>query len=194
MKIDNRPIISNTNMHEQIKKQILNILLEEKKKEYLCHIQYVVKIALELAKECDVNMNLIEIACLLHDIWRGKELTNEHHAEAGKRIANDILKESNFSKKEKKIILACILNHNSSNVPKSIEEQIIRTADGGSKIEYHEAFILMCKKTTYEERLAWTLKYLYKGLASISIDHYRKKIEKKYKELENIYNDINNRI
>jgi len=121
MKIDNRPIISNTNMHEQIKKQILNILLEEKKKEYLCHIQYVVKIALELAKECDVNMNLIEIACLLHDI--GKVITDKEGSHV--QLGVELLKKNNMPK----AIIDCVAAHHEDIPFPSLEAVIVYVAD-----------------------------------------------------------------
>lgn len=182
-------------MHQELKKKIINILLEEKKKEYLCHIRYVVSIALIISQEYkNVDKEIIEVACLLHDIGRDKEIGNEKHNHAGKRIAETILGESNFSDVQKQKIYGCILAHNAPHVPPSIEQQIVRTADGGSKIQYHESFMLMCKKTTYQERLLWGIKYLSKGYTSISIDFYRDIIEKKYLEISEIYNNINSNL
>ncbi|MBT4209428.1 MAG: HD domain-containing protein [Candidatus Komeilibacteria bacterium] len=176
-------------MNKKLKERILNILLSEKKKEYSCHIQYVVKIAMEITKKYDVNPKIIETACLLHDIGRGKERGSEKHPQTGKRMAEKILEDSKFNEKEKEKIYACILSHNSKNTPKSIEEQIVRSADAGSKIEYHEAFMLMCKKTSYEERLAWGIKYLEAGFDKISITSYKKKCKPKYTSIKNIYHN-----
>ena len=182
-------------MHQKLKERIINILLKEKKKEYLCHIKYVVEIALFISQKYEnVDKEIIEIACLLHDIGRGKEIGNEKHNHAGKRIAENILKESNFNDTQKQIIYGCILTHNASGIPSSVEQQIVRTADGGSKIQYHESFMLMCKKITYQERLAWGMKYLNKGYSNVSIDFYREIIEKKYREINEIYNNINSNI
>lgn len=181
-------------MQNELKEKIIDILLKEKKKEYLCHIQYVVKIGLQLAAECGVRQDIIEAACLLHDIGRDKELEGEGHNQTGKRIAEEILKNTNFTEEEKQKIYLCILSHSSAEVPESIEEQIVRTADAGSKVEYHEAFMLLCKKATYEERLAWAIKYLYKGYKNISIQSYKEKIEQKYISINNIYQDINKMI
>lgn len=78
-------------MHHKLKKDIIDILLQEKKKEYLCHIKYVVEIALFISKKYKkVDKKIIEIACLLHDIGRDKEIENEEHNHAGKRIAINI--------------------------------------------------------------------------------------------------------
>lgn len=181
-------------MTRDLKKEIMNILLAEKKKEYLCHIQYVIKIAMKLAKDYDVDPEIIELSCLLHDIGRGKELDGEKHSQAGKRIAEKILQNSTFSEEKKQQIYSCILSHNSPIVPKSIEEEIVRSADAGSKIEYHEAFMLMCKKTTYEDRLAWGIKYLQKGFDKISINSYKDKCQFKYVKIMEIYSDISKEI
>lgn len=181
-------------MNSKLKLKITKILLIEKKKEYLCHIQYVVEIGLNLAKELGVDLNVIETACWLHDVGRDKELPGENHAEAGRRMAEEILRDTEFTEEQKQKIYACILSHNSDVVPFSTEEQIVRTADGGSKVEYHEAFMLLCKKETYEERLAWGIKYLEDGFSSISIDSYRQRIEPKYISIIDIYNKISQMI
>lgn len=177
-------------MNSKLRQKIIDILLKDKKKEYLCHIQYVVEIGLGLAKELNVDLNIIETACWLHDIGRGNELPGEEHPLTGKRMAEEILKESDFTEEQKQKIYACILSHNADMIPCSIEEQIVRTADGGSKIEFHEAFMLLCKKETCEERLDWGIKYLNDGFSKISLDSYRQKIESKYNSIINIYNKI----
>lgn len=181
-------------MEHELRKNIIEILLKDKKKEYLCHIQYVVQIGLEITKECNVDENIIETACLLHDIGRDNELLGEEHSQTGKRIAKEILKNSKFTEEEKQKIYHCIVSHGSDEVPESIEAQIVRSADAGSKVEYHEAFMLMCKKTTYEERLAWGNKYLQKGYKKISIQSYKEKVEQKYISINDIYQKISNMI
>jgi len=74
-------------MEPEFRNKITDILLREKRKEYLCHIQYVVEIGSRLAKEYNVDRDVIETACLLHDIGRDKELSGENHPQAGRRIA-----------------------------------------------------------------------------------------------------------
>lgn len=179
-------------MEIELKEKVTDILLKEKKKEYLCHIQYVVEIGLRLASECGANQDIIEAACLLHDIGRDKELPGEKHNVAGKRVAKEILKDSEFTEDQKQKIYSCILSHNSEGVPLSLEEQIVRTADGGSKVEYHEAFMLLCKKLTYEERLVWGIKYLEEGFKSISVESYKNESKQKYGSIKDIYQKIFN--
>lgn len=177
-------------MEIELKKKVINILQKEKKKEYLCHIQYVVEIGSRLAKEYQVDQDIIEAACLLHDIGRDKELSGESHCQAGKRIAEELLTDTNFNDHQKENIFTCILSHNLQEIPESIEEQIVRSSDGGSKVEYHEAFMLLCKKNTYDERLAWGMKYLEKGYSNISLESYKKKVEQKYFFIADIYKKI----
>lgn len=181
-------------MRDEIKK-IIDFLLKETKKEYVCHIRYVAQIGLQLAKEHGgLGLDVIEVACLLHDVGRDKELPGEDHAETGKRIAEEVLRDSKFTEEQKEKIYLCISSHGSEEVPLTIEEQIIRSADAGSKVEYHEAFMLMCKKTTYEERLLWGMKYLQKGFDKISISWYKEKVRQKYDSINEIYQSISKMI
>jgi putative nucleotidyltransferase with HDIG domain len=174
-------------MNDALRKNIMNVLIPEKKKEYACHVQYVAKIGLALAEEFSADKEVVEIACLLHDIGRDKELPGEEHAETSRRLAEAILKGSSLSPEQISLIYACILSHGSEEVPPTIEQRIVRSADAGSKVEYHEAFMLMCKKLTYQERLEWGVKYLEKGFSKICVDTYKERSKAKYEELGSMY-------
>jgi len=177
-------------MEDVLRKKLLQEIFKDKKKEYVCHLQFVVRIGLELAREAGADPDIIEAACLLHDIGRDKELPGEHHADTGVRIARELLADGAFSSEDMEKILDAIANHNSDDVPASLEARIVRTADAGSKVEHHEAFMLMCRKETYDARLAWGMKYLEKGYAKICIDSYRTKIEQKYRDVKAIYDAV----
>jgi putative nucleotidyltransferase with HDIG domain len=177
-------------MEEVYKKILLEEVFKEKKKEYSCHLQFVVKIGLDLAKDFDVDPDVIEVACLLHDIGRDKELPGERHSETGARIAKDLLSSGPFSAEDVRKILDAIAHHNSEEVPASVEARIVRTADAGSKVEYHEAFMLMCRKETHQERLTWGTKYLEKGYRKICIESYRDRVEEKYRTIRSIYEQV----
>ena len=171
--------------------KLKEILLKRHSKQYYCHIQFVVEIALRLCEEYNGDKEIIEIAAMLHDIGRDNEINEETHYEAGKRIAKEILKDIEIDNVKKEKILKCISNHDGKEEPSFLEESIIITADAGSKIEFHEAFMLMCKKKTYDEKLEWGEKYLEKGFLNIKIESYRDKITSKYQELKSIYTKIN---
>jgi len=174
------------------KQKILKEVLKEHGKEYACHLQYVVKIGMTLADIHGVNKECIEIACLLHDIGRGLKSETQTHEEIGYEISKELLRESPFTNEEKEIILSAILHHNSVEVPSSMEEKIVRTADSGSKVEYHEAFMLMCKKETYKERLEWGIKYLEKGYLKICLPEYKELVTEKYNSIKHTYTGVCN--
>lgn len=170
----------------------MQILLKDKSKEYACHVQYVVEIGVRLAREYSADPDMIELACLLHDVGRDKELPGEDHAQTSRRLAEGLLADASLPSGQLEKILSSIEHHNSDALPETIEQRIVRTADAGSKIEYHEAFMLMCKKQNYEERLTWGMKYLEKGYEKICIDPYRQSIQEKYESIANIYNKTKN--
>lgn len=174
-------------MEIELREKIMKILLRDNKKEFVCHIQFVMEIGMRLAKDNNADLDIVEVACLLHDIGRGKELADEQHPQTSKRIAEELLIDSSYFEDQKEKIFACILSHGAKEIPATLEEQIVRTADGGSKVEYHEAFMLLCKKETYEERLAWGVKYLEKGYCNLSLDAYKKEVEQKYISINETY-------
>lgn len=88
-------------MESSLREKITSVLLREKKKEYVCHIQYVVEIGLRLTEKYKADRDVIEAACLLHDIGRDKELPGESHSQAGKRMVKEILNGTNFSDEQK---------------------------------------------------------------------------------------------
>lgn len=177
-------------MEIELKEKIVEILLRDNKKEFLCHIQFVLEIGMRLAKDNNADVDVVEAACLLHDIGRGKELAGEDHPQTSKRIAEELLVNSDYSEEQKEKIFTCILSHGAKDIPATLEEQIVRTADGGSKVEYHEAFMLLCKKDTYEERLVWGIKYLEKGYVNMTISAYKKELKQKYASISGVYKKI----
>ena len=60
------------------------------------------------------------------------------------------------------MICNCTQKHNGHYGFETIEEEIVANADSASKILFHEAFMLMCKKESFQEKAAWGIKYLEK--------------------------------
>ena len=54
--------------------------------------------------------------------------------------------------------------------------------------------MLMCKKPTYDEHLAWGIKYLDNGFNSITIESYKDKVKAKYNSISEMYKKINGMI
>jgi putative nucleotidyltransferase with HDIG domain len=174
-------------LDENFRTKLINKVLEAHAKEYACHVQYVAEIGLRLAQETGADPGVIETACLLHDIGRDFEQGEEDHAEAGYRIAKEFLSDSPLTEEQRTAVINSILSHNSDEVPATLPQQIVRSADAGSKVEFHEAFVLMSKKQTYVEKLLWARKYLDKGYSKISFDSYKESLRPKYEALSAMY-------
>lgn len=180
----------NTEHYNQLKQLVIQKLLSEKEKEYYCHIRFVRDIGVKLATSHDVNRQLIEIACLLHDIGRDYEQEGEDHGDAGARIAKEFPLSFVFTPSEQGKIITCIKNHNKILPTYSLEEKIVITADAASKVLYHAAFMLLCKKQTYAEKLAWGYKYLEKGYHNIHLPDYKKYLTPHYTRIKEIYDAV----
>lgn len=121
-------------------------LMEDKLKEWSCHVQFVRDIAMQLQQKYGGDALVIEVAAILHDVGRGRELDGEHHSLAGMREAKVFLDGYALDEQQKLLILQCIKNHGAEEPPQTLEEKIIISADSASKIVYHTCFMLMCKK------------------------------------------------
>ena len=98
------------------------------------HVDRVRNLALYIGRKEKADLFVLEIAALLHDIGRKKEMKNKGkfcHAEIGSDLAEKILKKLNFSKKQISDICHCILTHRFRNthIPVSIEAKVLYDAD-----------------------------------------------------------------
>jgi uncharacterized protein len=100
------------------------------------HIQRVWRTALQIAaEEKDVNLDVLKPAILLHDIARIKEDTDKSgkidHALLGAEIAEEILKQMQYSEETIRKVKHCIETHRfrSEREPVSIEAKILYDAD-----------------------------------------------------------------
>jgi uncharacterized protein len=90
--------------------------------------------ALDIARlEREVDMEVLMIACLLHDIGREEQFSNPElcHAQVGSEKAYHYLVNNGFSEERASHIKACILTHRfrSDNPPHTIEAKILFDAD-----------------------------------------------------------------
>lgn len=101
----------------------------------LDHVMRVYNICLTLAKGEKINHEVLEAATLLHDIGGAREAADKSgktdHAIESSKMAEAILEEVGFSKKEIKHIQECIISHRFKNKkkPKSIEAKLLFDAD-----------------------------------------------------------------
>ncbi len=99
------------------------------------HVMRVYNLSLQLAKDEDIDLDVLKASVLLHDIARVKE-DNDHtgktdHAILSSKMAVPILKELEFSADKIKHIQDCIISHRyrTENEPKTKEAQILFDAD-----------------------------------------------------------------
>lgn len=99
------------------------------------HVMRVYNLALTLAKDENIDLEVLKAAALLHDIARIKEDNDNtgktDHALLGSEMAVPILKENGFSEGEIKHIADCIISHRSKTdkKPETKEAMILFDAD-----------------------------------------------------------------
>lgn len=98
------------------------------------HVYRVLYMALDIAKyESEVDMDVLIISCLLHDIGRQEQFKNPQlcHAKIGSEKAYNYLINNDLPKEKAAHIKSCILTHRfrSNNPPSSIEAKILFDAD-----------------------------------------------------------------
>lgn len=95
------------------------------------HVERVHQICMELAKGLEVDEELLRTAAYLHDI-AVPVLGAEKHNEKALEVAGDFLKEVGFPESKVDALYEAINTHTRyyNTVPKSIEAQILKDADG----------------------------------------------------------------
>jgi uncharacterized protein len=98
------------------------------------HVERVERLALKIGKKEGADLDILEVAVLLHDIGRKEEMKSKGefcHAEKGAEIAKKILEKYNFKKDDLENILHCIVSHRfrNSHKPETLEAKILYDAD-----------------------------------------------------------------
>jgi len=129
------------NIVELMKNEIINRSnkFEEKTKDtkaqynlYKEHVQFVYKYASMIAKEKNVDLEIIQLSALLHDIsMTDMNLDRNKHNEYSAKISEQLLLEKKYSVDKIRKVKNCILNHSSARKKyrTTIEEQILVDAD-----------------------------------------------------------------
>jgi uncharacterized protein len=99
------------------------------------HVMRVYNMCLLLAKNEDVDLDILKAAALLHDIARSKEDEDKtgkvDHALLGAEMAESILKDLDFPREKIQSVKDCIASHRYRNdhEPKTMEAKILFDAD-----------------------------------------------------------------
>lgn len=98
------------------------------------HVERVTSLALNIGKKEGANLDIVELAAILHDIGRKKEMDTKGkicHAIEGSKLAENILKKYNFKESDIENIKHCIISHRfrNNNKPETIEAKVLFDAD-----------------------------------------------------------------
>ncbi|MHB8903870.1 MAG: HD domain-containing protein [Patescibacteria group bacterium] len=98
------------------------------------HVQRVLNLALHIGKKEKADLNILSLACLLHDVGRKEEMKSKGkfcHAEKGAEIAAKILQKRKIDQDIIDNITHCIVSHRYRNqhIPKTIEAKVLFDSD-----------------------------------------------------------------
>jgi uncharacterized protein len=98
------------------------------------HVERVRNLALKIGKKEKVDLGILEMAALLHDICKSDELKCQGkfcHAERGAALAQRILKKHGIDEDAIKRVAHCIIAHRYRNNyrPETIEAKVLSDAD-----------------------------------------------------------------
>lgn len=138
---------------------------------YEDHVQLVRKYAVELAKIEKADIQVCEIAALLHDI--GKCKGREPHHITGRNLAERFLESADLPEEKKPLILKCIYKHRSrfSSEDNEIEVKIIQSADCLGTL-FNERWQEHCRKVLPRDFLLYF--YNEKALKKINLESAKK--------------------
>ena len=189
--------INNQNIVFKMKNEIIQrsnnfeLLTKGTKDEYNLyreHIQYVYKYAVMIAKNKEVDLEIIELSALLHDIsMTDKELDRSKHNEYGAEIAINLLTKEKYPKDKIDLIAKCILNHSSKRKEyrTTLEENILVDADAMAHFDCIQSLYTLANKVmglNEEESINFVKEKLTKDYKEIS-DDVKYLIEDKYKRI-----------
>lgn len=155
------------------------------------HIKYVVKNAVDLAKEYEADVEIVELGALLHDIAQVSDVgpSEEHHI-LGSEIANQLLMEFGYPEDKIKSVQKCVLNHRGfKSMPReSIEEECVADADVMAHFDSIPSLFSLVYKTkqmNIEEGREYVRQKLERDYYKLSAKT-RKKLEERYNNIVNV--------
>ncbi|TSC92268.1 MAG: metal-dependent phosphohydrolase HD sub domain-containing protein [Candidatus Berkelbacteria bacterium Licking1014_7] len=142
---------------EQVKNLVKNKFEEN---DWRYHILPVVKYAKKLARIYKVDMELTELAALLHDIGRVDKKNDENHHIIGISMAEEILKKFNYPDRAIEEVKHVVVSHRTSKGenPKTIIAKIVANADAMAHFDILPVFFWWRKsgkEDRFEDVLQW---------------------------------------
>lgn len=167
---------------------------------YKEHIQYVYKYVTLIIEELDVDIEVVKLSALLHDIsMTDSSFDREKHNEYSSIIAEELLLKENYDKEKIEKIKLCILNHSSKRKEyrTTKEEQVLVDADAMAHFDCIESLYSLANKViglNDKDSLNFVKEKLTKDYNEIS-DNVKKYISDKYENVmkSKSINDILNK-
>ncbi|HUW24000.1 MAG TPA: HD domain-containing protein [Patescibacteria group bacterium] len=153
------------------------------------HIVPVVKYAKLLAKKLKADMEVVEIAGLLHDYASilNKDWYPDHHFRSA-QLAEELLKKYHLPPQKIKAIKHCILSHRASKrmAGKTLESAIIASADSIAHFDNVDSLLYLAyvqHKMGIDQGKKWVLAKLERSWQKL-IPEGKKLVEKKYQSIK----------
>jgi len=118
--------------YKKLKEKVRKIV-EDKGGHDFSHIERVYNFAIEISEGLDLDLDVIKVSALLHDIAKEKEMNGnvKDHAEQGAIEAKKILEEMEFPEDKMEYVYKCIKFHNKPDNNSPIDEvRVLNEADG----------------------------------------------------------------
>ena len=157
------------------------------------HVKYVYKYVLELSKNKSVDVEVLSLSALLHDVsMTDINLDRSKHNEYSSKIAYEFLIDNDYPEEKAMFVSKCILNHSSKRASfrTTEEERILVTSDGLSHFDNINTLYRFSKnvlKLNEEESLNYIKEKLSKDYEEL-IDEVKPIIEDKYMKIMNSEN------
>ncbi len=169
------------------------------------HVKRVLNLCLYIGINLNANLNVLQIATLLHDIGRLKEngpISKPNHSEISANLASDFLNSSyfKFSKNDLENIIHCIKAHSFSSkiTPHTLEAKILSDADKLDAIGAIGLYRTIAYTLKNRGNLNDVIKHLEEKILKIKdilfLDISNEIAEKRYKIIEDFYEEIKEEI
>lgn len=159
------------------------------KKEYLYvrrnwifpnHIDVMLELAKELVKKYDGDLDICELAIILHDtglVYKREDASPKGHEERSIEYSEAVLEENDFSKDVIEKVIECIKATEPQNSPKTTEEKIVRTVDAMSQFKTIHFFAKAAFSGDWDDYVLWLEKKVKKNFEKICFEQEKATIE-----------------
>lgn len=163
---------------------------------YDLHIVSVHKYAKKLAEKLKADLEIVEIAALLHDVGSILNGRKDHHI-TGAKIAEEKLKELNYPLEKIEKVKHCILAHRGSQEieAETVEAKIVRDSDSLSTFDHITGPFLAAfvyeKRSQSDAKKSVRIKF-QNSWNKLYFDESKKIIKPKYEALMLLLNENEN--